>query len=322
MTPNAPKPATRDEGDGRERRTFPVSTLASGDTLSLTTLLLRGASPGPVVGISATIHGDELEGVLILRELWRTINRQDLKGTLWLLPVANPQALGTLSRNTPVDMLDLNRNFPGNPDGWLSEQLAWTITHEFLERLDYYVDLHAGGTFPWVDYCYALNDEAFSRAFLSQLLYRPAQLFPGTTASVTTARGTPTCVVEIGGGYQDQAVHTRNGVRGLINQLRHVGALPGEPERRGDQVLIHDMKVMRPRQGGLLVPERPLPPATRIEGSVRLAEIVSPYTFEPLETMTTPFEHNIVVLSRNYVSRVQPGDYAFMIGNGATATPY
>ncbi len=322
MAQNQPQPPIADEGDGRERRTFPVSTLAGGETLSVTTLVLRGASPGPTVGVSAAVHGDEFEGVLILRELWRTINRRDFKGTLLLLPVANPPALAALSRNTPVDLLDLNRNFPGNPDGWLSEQLAWTISHEFLERLDYYVDLHAGGTFPWVDYCYALNDDAFSRAFLSQLLYRPAQLFPGTTAAVTTARGAPTCVVEIGGGYQDQAVHTRNGVRGLINMLRHIHALPGDAERRNDQVLIHDMKVMRPRQGGLLVPDQPLPPGTRLEGAVRLAEIVSPYTFEPLGTMSAPFERNIVVLSRNYISRVQPGDYAFMIGNGATATPY
>jgi len=311
-----------DLGDGRERRVFPVTTLASGDALAVTTMVLHGDRPGPVVGVSATIHGDEFEGVLILRELWRTIQRRELSGTLWLLPVANPPALGALTRNTPVDMLDLNRNFPGSPDGWLSEQLAWTISHEFLERLDYYVDIHAGGTFPWVDYCYVLNDEAFSRAFLSQLLYKPAQLYSGTTAGVTTGRGTPTCVVEIGGGYQDQAVHTQNGVRGVRNMLRHAGALPGPATGRPGQILVHTMKVMRPHQGGLLIPEGPLPPGTQLEGSVALADIVSPYTFETLETMVTPFERNIVVLSRNYISLVQPGDYAFMIGDGATATPY
>jgi hypothetical protein len=299
-----------------------VSTLASGDLLTVTTLVLHGDQPGPTVGISATIHGDEFEGVLILREVWRTLQRRELSGTIWLLPVANALALGALSRNTPVDMLDLNRNFPGSPDGWLSEQLAWTISHAFLERLDYYVDIHAGGTFPWVDYCYVLNDEAFSRAFLSHLLYRPAQMYAGTTAGVTTARGKPTCVVEIGGGYQDQALHTQNGVRGVRNMLRHAGALPGPPTERPGQVLLHTMNVMRPRQGGLLVPDRPLPPGTRLEGQARLAEIVSPYTFEPLETMVAPFEQNVVVLSRNYVSRVQPGDYAYMIGDGASATTY
>ena len=300
----------------------PVTTLASGHALAITTLVLHGDKPGPTVGVSATIHGDEFEGVMILRDLWRTMQRRDLAGTLCLLPVANPPALGALSRNTPVDQLDLNRNFPGTPDGWLSEQLAATISREFLAGLDYYVDLHAGGTFPWVDYCYVLNDEAFSRAFLSRLLYQPAQLYQGTAAGVTAGRGTPTCVVEIGGGYQDQAVHTQNGVRGVRNMLRHAGALPGPATARPGQVLLRTMKVMRPRQGGLLIPEGPLPPGTELDGPATLAEIVSPYTFEPLETMVTPFQRNIVVLSRNYVSRVQPGDYAFMIGDGATATAY
>jgi predicted deacylase len=301
---------------------FPVATLADGHLLAITTLVLHGDKPGPTVGVSATVHGDEFEGLLILRELWRTMQRRDLAGTLWLLPVVNPPAFAALTRNTPVDLLDLNRNFPGSPDGWLSEQLAWTVTREFLERLDFYVDIHAGGTFPWVDYCYVLNDEAFSRAFLSQLLYRPAQLYTGTTAGVTVGRGKPTCVVEIGGGYQDQAVHTQNGVRGVRNMLRHAGALPGPATGRPDQLLLHTLKVMRPRQGGLLIPEGPLPPGTRLDGPAPLAEIVSPYTLEPLETMVAPFQRNIVVLSRNYVSRVHPGDYAFMIGDGATATAY
>ncbi|HXV85101.1 MAG TPA: succinylglutamate desuccinylase/aspartoacylase family protein, partial [Gemmatimonadales bacterium] len=123
--------AITDLGDGRERRAFPVATLAGGDPLAVTCLVLHGDRPGPTVGVSATIHGDEFEGVLIVRELWRTLQRRDLAGTLWLLPVANPTALGTLTRNTPVDHLDLNRNFPGAVDGWLSEQLAAVITREF-----------------------------------------------------------------------------------------------------------------------------------------------------------------------------------------------
>ena len=100
--------------------TFPVCTLASGAPLSLSTLIIDGRQDRPRVGISATIHGDEIEGLLILRELWRTIAPDDLAGSLWLMPVANPLALETLTRNTPLDMLDLNRVFPGVPDGWLS----------------------------------------------------------------------------------------------------------------------------------------------------------------------------------------------------------
>jgi hypothetical protein len=173
-----------------------------------------------------------------------------------------------------------------------------------------------------VDYCYVVNDEAWSRAFGSMLLYQPATSYPGTTATYAVSRGIPVNIVEIGGGYQDQAVHVANGVRGLTNSLRSKGLLAGDCERRAGQVLMRDMTVMRPRFGGLCVPRRKLAPGDRLDGAAPLADIVSPYTFETLETMVAPYERNIVVLARNYMTRIHPGDYGFMIGNAATATTY
>ncbi len=309
-------------GPGRERFAIPVSTLASGYELAIPVLTITGAQPGPRVGVSAMVHGDELDGLLIVRELWRTIDPAELTGSLWMMPVANPLAMEAISRNTPIDMLDMNRLFPGQPDGWLSEQQAFAITTGFINQVDYLVDIHAGGTFPWVDYCYALNDEAFSRAFLSALLYKPSQMFPATTASVAIARNIPICVVEIGGGYHDQQEHVRDGVRGVRNMLRYAGVLSGAVETRPRQLLLHEIKVMRPRNGGVCVPHRKLVPGAWIDGEQPLADIINPHTFETLETMVTPFANNIVVLARNYATRIHPGDYGFMIGNGATATWY
>ncbi len=268
------------------------------------------------------VHGDEIEGLLILRELWHSIDASQLSGSLWLLPVANPLAMEAISRNTPIDMLDMNRVFPGQPAGWLSEQQAHAIAHGFIDELDALVDIHAGGTFPWVDYCYVVNDAAWSRAFLSQLLYEPETSYPGTTATYAVTRGIPVNVVEIGGGYQDQATHIANGVRGLRNMLRSRGVLTGEVERRAGQLLLREMAVMRPRNGGICVPRQKLVPGTVLDGAQPLADIVSPYTFETLETMVAPYDRNVVVLARNYMTRIHPGDYGFMIGNAASATTY
>jgi hypothetical protein len=311
-----------DVAPGKARLSFPVSTLASGHELSIAVLTITGAKPGPCVGVSAMIHGDEIEGLLIARELWHTLDPAELSGSVWLMPVANPLAMEAISRNTPIDMLDMNRLFPGQVDGWLSEQQAHVISTEFIGRIDYLIDIHAGGTFPWVDYCYVVNDENFSRAFLSELLYKPSVMYQGTTATTAMARNVPTTVVEIGGGYQDQQEHLGNGVRGVLNMLRYAGVAAGEVESRKGQLLLREMKVMRPRHGGLCVPHQRLSPGTWLEGRRRLAEIVSPYTFETLETMMTPFEKNVVVLARNFMTRIHPGDYAFMIGNGATSTYY
>jgi predicted deacylase len=306
----------------RSRLTLPVSTLASGFELRLTVLGIDGSEPGPRVGICAMIHGDEIEGLLILRELWRTIDASQLRGSLRLLPVANPLAMEAISRNTPVDMLDMNRQFPGQSAGWFSEQQAHVIAHGFIDELDALVDIHAGGTFPWVDYCYVVNDAEWSRAFLSELLYQPATSYAGTTATYAASRGIPINVVEIGGGYQDQATHIANGVRGLTNMLRAKGVLSGAVERRRGQLLMREMTVMRPRHGGVCVPRQRLVPGAQFDGAQALADIVSPYTFETLETIVAPYARNIVVLARNYMTRIHPGDYCFMIGNAETAAPF
>src|SRR5262249_45743554 len=148
--------------------------------------------------------------------------------------------------------------------------------------------------------------------FLSALLYRPAQMQAGTTAALAMAREIPVVVVEIGGGYHDQGEHIRNGVAGIVNVLRHAGMIPGPPEQRGDQRLLREIQVMRPQVGGLCLPRQVLRPGDDLEGDVTLAEVVSPHTFECLETLRAPFAHNVVVLARNYPTRIQPGDYAFM----------
>ncbi|HEV2616650.1 MAG TPA: succinylglutamate desuccinylase/aspartoacylase family protein [Candidatus Acidoferrales bacterium] len=322
MNQNARTRPIAKDGEFREQHAIEVATLASGFNLSVPVLVVKGNREGPKIGISATIHGDEIVGVQVVQELWNSLDPTTLSGSLWLMPVANPLAFESLSRNTPLDMLDLNRLFPGVRDGWFSEQLAAAIDEQFLGKLDYYIDLHAGGTFPLVDYCYLLNDEGLSRAFLSKLLYAPSPIYPGTTAGLTTGRKIPTTVVELGGGYVDQRDHVSRSVRGVINMLRYIGALSGEVEKLAGQLLMRKLRVIRPRAGGLCVPQRPLIPGEILLGQHKLAEIISPYSFETLETLYTPFENNILVLSRNYTSRVNPGDYAFMVGDLSTATSW
>jgi uncharacterized protein len=303
----------------RERNPITVCQMASGFTLTVPVLVLKGSRPGPRVGIAAAIHGDEIVGTQVIRDLWESVNPDELSGSLSFMPVANPLAFEALSRNTPIDTLDANRNFPGVADGWLSEQLAAAITEKYLRHLDYFIDVHAGGTFPVVDYCYLLNDADLSRAFLSELLYKPAELYPGTSAGVAVKANIPTTVIELGGGNEGQADQVARGVRGVRNMLRYTGSLSGQVEKKERQLLLHNMKVMRPRAGGLCYPVRPLPPGTFLDGKAKLATIVSPYTFEILETVFAPFNKNVVVLSRNYTTRINPGDYMFMIGDSDTA---
>lgn len=303
----------------REYIEVPVTHLSNGVKVTLPLHTIKGAKPGPVLGLSAVIHGDEIIGAEILRRVYARLQEEQLSGTVLLLPVANPLAFESLTRNTPLDMNNLNRVFPGDPQGWVTDQLAHVIATEFLDKLDAYIDLHAGGAVPIVDYVYIQNDEALSRAFNFPVLYRPSQPYEGTTATYTTAKGIPSVTVEVGGGPNFEKDIER-GVAGIFNCMRHLQMLPGEVEKAPKQVVVTEIKSIRPTQGGLMVPAFSFDAVgSVIEGEQVLARTYNPQTFEELEVIKTPYARNLVILMRGLLQKVSPGDYGFMIGNLDTA---
>jgi len=302
---------------------LPVSHLANGTFLTLPLHEIQGAQDGPTLGLSACIHGDEQTGTEILYKFTQSLDASQLKGRLLIMPVANPLAYEAISRNSPMDMTNMNRVFPGEKGGWITEQMACQITQHFLNKIDYLLDFHAGGLLATVDYVYIQNAEEISRNFGSPLLYRPdpalqGTVYAGTTASYVVPRGVKAVTVELGGGLLDQAAYVERGIRGIYNVLRSIGMLPGEPEPRPAQTILREIAIIRPTHGGLSVPHVTGMNA-KVAGGTTLGRIVSPYTFETLETFTSPFARGITVLLRQNPTRIQPGDYLYMIGNLDTA---
>jgi len=302
----------------RRYRSIPVGTLASGTGLSLPVHEILGEGPGPTVGISAGIHGEEATGVEIVYRFLQTADLRGLAGRLLVMPVANPFSYAAVSRGTPIDMMNLNRVFPGDAAGHLTEQMAHKIAEGFLRSLDVYIDLHAGGSTPTVDYVYILNAEPLSRAFGSRLLYRPRETLAGTSVSVTRELGIRSVVVELGGGRVDQSGYVARGIAGLLNILRTLEVLPGPVAPPPPQMVLREIVTLRPRHGGLLLPE-----VTELGGEVRggqvLGRVVSPYSMEELEVIRCPVDRGVVVLTHLVPSVVEPGIFGFMIGNLATA---
>lgn len=298
-----------------------VTHLSNGEKLTLPIHTITGAQPGPILGISAAIHGDEIIGTEIIRRVYDQIDESNLSGTVLLLPIANPLAFESVSRNTPMDMNNLNRLFPGTEKGWISEVLANSITKNFLDKVEYYIDLHAGGAVPIVDYVYIQNDESLSRAFNFPLLYRPSNPYEGTTATYTMSKGIPSITVEVGGGPNFEKDIER-GVQGIINSMKHLKMIPGTPVKKEDQTVLTEIKLIRPEHGGLLVPAYDFDYVGKeIVGKQVLAKIYNPKTFELVETIETPFERNVIVQMRGLLATINPGDYSFMIGNLDTAEP-
>ncbi len=301
------------------------TTHADGSDAVLFLHELIGEEDGPTIGVSGCIHGNENTGSQAILELFRTLRTMRLKGRILFLPVANVRAFAVNHRFTPIDELNLNREFPGDVKGNYTQQLAAAITREFLEKIDVHIDLHAGTDRPTVDYVYIWNDEAFSRAFGSKCLYRPTQgkegtVFSGTTKAVTLdRRNIPCCVIELGGGIVDQTPYVERTVAGVLNMLRQKGVIDGDVKAPGKQIVVRELVGVRPTQGGWL---EPLCPANGeiIKGGALLGRVVSPYTFETLEEIPTPFQNGIMIMQHLTRNVVESGDYGFMIGNldGAT----
>ena len=300
------------------------TTMADGTDAVLTIHELAGDAGGPTVGISGSVHGNENAGSQIIRALWPHLRSCRIRGRILLLPVANPRAFAVNKRYTPIDELNLNRQFPGSTSGWYSDHLAAAITREFLEKIDVHIDLHAGTDRPTVDYVYIMNDEELSRAFGSTVLYRPMEGLAGTTYSGTTKsvtvdrRKIPSVVVELGGGIVEQEPYVVRGVDGTLNVLRAAGVIEGEVRPPPAQTVVRGIEIVRPRHGGWL--ETEAPPLGNVigEGAV-LGRVVSPYSFETLEVIKSPVRHGIMILSHLNRNLVEPGDYGYMVGDMDTA---
>jgi len=302
----------------------PVATVASGAEVRIPIHEVRGqAGDGPTLGLTACFHGDEQVSTEILYRLLLAVDPAELKGRLLVVPVANPLAYEAITRHTPLDMQNLNRVFPGGGEGFFTHQLAEVLVAHVLSKLDYYVDFHAGGvTLPTVDYLFIHNAEALSRAFGSPVLFRPPDGYGyrGSASAYTVGRGVPTVTVELGGGPGDQTAYVQRGVAGVLNVLRTVGMLAGDPLPPPRQTVLRTLLTMRPRAGGFLVPEVTALNVEVPRGTV-LGRTLSPYSFEELEVFRAPFAPSVTVEVLVRPCRINPGDYGYMIGDLSTAEP-
>jgi predicted deacylase len=294
-----------------------VTTLADGHSLVVPIHRLVGERSGPRLALVALLHGDETLPNEIVRRVLTSVDRRQLRGEIVATPAAHGPALEALSRNSPLDMLDLNRSFPGDPSGWITEQLAHTLSSVLLDGADALIDLHSGGLHATVEYVYLAEEgRELALALGWKHNYIAATPHPGGLLGVARARGVPGAILEVGGGAVADGEMVDKGVRALLNALRHLDMLDGEIEVPEPQIVFTSLATIRPRAGGMLYPEVGL---DRLGGDVGggelLGRVVSPLTYEVLEELRSPFERGHLLLLRGAVGRINPGDFAYMVGD-------
>lgn len=209
-------------------------TDATGQPVRIPVLVARGATDGPTLGLTAAVHGDELNGILVIHNLFRDfLNVARLKGTVIGMPVANLPSFLLQMRRYP-DGHDLNRIMPGRADGNRAEVYAYRLSDRLLPHLDYLLDLHTASVgrinslYLRVNLNKAVN-QAIAPLLNPQIIVHNAAK-DGTFRDAAEDYGIPAITVEVGNPVRFQYKLINRTVDGVLRVLDHLGMLALEKE--------------------------------------------------------------------------------------------
>jgi uncharacterized protein len=264
-------------------------------------VIVHGAKPGPTLCVTAGVHGAEYPGIEAVTQMARQLDAHELSGTVLAVPVVNPPMFqARVGFVSPIDGLNLNRTFPGNPDGTASEVLAHVLLREVVALADCHIDCHGGDLpeilWPYAGYCITGNadqdkrGEALARLYSPNIiaLYREGTALPPTKGSLTHAassRGVVSILAESGSAGTLDPADVRTHRDGITNVMRFLGMIPGRPVVADERLLAVGQFVVASRRGGLVHLKVRIGDAVG-EGQ-EIAEICDVFG-DPLEKISSP----------------------------------
>jgi predicted deacylase len=332
LAPLATSPEDLKRLDAGEKKTWriPVARRSSGETLAQQVHVARGVKPGPTLALIGSVHGDAIYGSMIVMEAFKRLNTHELSGTVIAVPVANPIAFESHTRTTGqgwnTDMNNMNRVFPGDAGGWVTQKLAHSLATFVLDQADASIDYHCGSDTS-IDYILVNGDETpekkriydYTRLMATDFVFvHEVDPFVGTIDQHMTKRGKLSIVAEQGGnvmqeGYLDLSIQR---VRNFLCGLGMVDDVPVFPAK---QLQMRERVLVRMDHGGIYIPEVGIEAlSTVIPGDTVLGRIVNPHSFEVLQEVRAPYAESAILMMRPSLSHVNPGDYGFIISRADT----
>jgi hypothetical protein len=295
----------------RRRLSLRAGESFAGDAVDIPVLVVRGTTPGPTLCLVAGVHGDELNGIEIVRKVFEDLSPRDVSGMLVGVPVANVHGLRRSSRYLP-DQRDLNRFFPGHPGGSSASRIANALFESVVEPCDALVDFHTG-SFQRTNLPQVRGDLGNPRILelakgfgIGEIVHSSGRA--GTLRRAASDAGIPAVTFEAGEPLRFQAEEIGRGVtglRGLLASMRMMkGGLPRRPHR-----IYYRSRWLRVNDGGIFLTERKLGDAVQVGDP--LGTVTDPVTNER-STVIAPFRGRIIGMAVPQV--VIPGFAAFHIG--------
>ncbi|MFM9889367.1 MAG: succinylglutamate desuccinylase/aspartoacylase family protein [Rickettsiales bacterium] len=288
-----------DIGRGERRQlSLIVAKLYDFTDMKIPVEVVRGQEDGPTLFVSAAIHGDEINGVDIVRRLLKHRAMKQLRGTLIAIPIVNVFGFNDKSRYLP-DRRDLNRSFPGAQHGSLASQVAHIFRTEIVSQCTHGIDLHTGAihrrNLPQIraDLSFAPNME-LARAFGVPVIL-DASPRDGSLREMVNEQNIPMLLYEAGTALRFDKRAALTGVEGILNVMRNIGMLPPLrfPKPMTNPLIATASHWVRAPISGIFITRK------------KLGEFVA--KGDPLGFITNPFG--------DYEHRIDSPDDGLIIGN-------
>lgn len=229
--------------------------LPTGTPLSIPVRIVHGRKEGPVLWISACLHGDEISGLEIVRQVLQRVDPGRLRGTLLAVPIVNAYGFLQQSRYLP-DGRDLNRSFPGSARGSLAARLAHLFVREIVDRSTHGIDLHTATRHRSnLAQVRADLDDPTTRAF-AEAFGAPVALHSrtrdGSLRESAARRGKPVLVFEGGEALRFDPEVIRIGTQGVLQAMDQLGMLQRKRRLQATQLVARRSEWLRAPRSGIL----------------------------------------------------------------------
>ena len=304
---------------------IPSVYLRDSSVVKIPLIVVNGVKDGPTLWLGSTVHGDEIPGCEVIRRVTReAVDPKTLRGTILACPVQHPLAYLGSNRLTLHDGININRVFPGNPKGSLTERFAHVLFHEGIAKADVVLDFHSNATGA-VSFTIVRSggegpawDEQWPLARAFGITIAVAEVghagLTGMLQDAALAAGKPALTPEFSGQTFLEEDSVRAGVTGTLNVMKHLDMIDGEIEPQTEVLVIDEPLTDRHHvlveKGGIVHPLVPIgEKVTKGQPVVRILDLYG----DEVETVCSPTDGWVITYPRTGNHTVVSGDYVVFI---------
>ncbi len=294
------------------RLSWSATELFEGVPVSTPVLVVNGTLPGPTLCMTAAVHGDELNGIEMVRRVMHDLDPSKVSGAVIGIPIVNVQGFRRGSRYLP-DRRDLNRYFPGNPNGSAAARIAYSFFNKVVTHCDALIDLHTGSferaNLPQIRADLRNPDVVTLTQGLGSMVILHSTPAVGTLRHAATLAGIPAVTLEAGGPSQLELNEVKLGVKGIETLVHTLGMVKKRRYWGKPEPVYYRSSWVRADNGGILLAD------VSLGSTVRKGDLLGTIT-DPMNNARTelrsPYSGRIIGMARNQV--VMPGFAAFHVG--------